>query len=80
LVKLGEQYVEERNDEKTHCSTDFCSVRSDNDLREEEFRKTMYADAAIEKKRKEEVIGFKAILLRIEPEHKKILIRKLLWK
>jgi hypothetical protein len=40
----------------------------------------MYAEAAIKKKRKEEVIGFKAILLRIEPEHKKILIRKLLWK
>jgi len=32
------------------------------------------------KKSKEEVIGFKAILLRIEPEYKKILIRKLLWK
>jgi hypothetical protein len=72
LVKLGEQYVEERNDEKTHCSTDFYSVRSDNDLREEEIRKTMYADSVIEKKRKEELISFKAILLRIELEHKKI--------
>jgi len=80
LVKLGEQYIEERNDEKTHCSTDFYSVRSDNDLREEQIRKTVYADAANEKKRKEEVIGFKVILLRIEPEYKTILIRMLLWK